>query len=435
MDIHRTNPSSYLPSLKSLQNTTSGQISTVLDAVANLYNRSPIQRPRSRLQKLTRDNGSGRLLARIGPSTPPRKVTVLSPDSGYASAEDSEDASDGDSDCEQLTQLRNDPFERSFVVRWLTGFIARADEWTYVSDDGGDLDEAVMREREELVEKAANILSICATGNHEEGCGDISRKFNFPFQIPARLTNLIEHGVDTITVELNDAVPSEKDHNSVGLQSWASSIILSQQMAQDPARFGLDRAGIRILELGAGTGLLSITAAKVLETLDRSATIVATDYHQEVLSNLRRNVENNFDLPPSLCDPVTIDVHALDWESPRSDAPFDEPYDIILAADVIYNPLHAKWIKNCVERYLRRPTHATSPGGVFWLAIPVRTSGRHEGVHGTVDATFPSAEGRLGDSVGQRLEIIEWSEIAKCDGVGRADETGYRLFKIGWSGH
>ena len=56
-------------------------------------------------------------------------------------------------------------------------------------------------------------------------------------------------------------------------------------------------------------------------------------------------------------------------------------------------------------------------------------------MHGTVDATFPSAGGRLGDSVEQRLEIIEWSEIAKCDGVGRADETGYRLFKIGWSGH
>ena len=108
---------------------------------------------------------------------------------------------------------------------------------------------------------------------------------------------------------------SKEDHTSVGLQSWGGSI-LAERICLQPSLFSLtvpndinDRP-LRILELGTGTGMLSIVTAKILQSSNPAPEIIATDYHPEVLDNLAKNVATNFPKFPA------ITIECLDWELP-----------------------------------------------------------------------------------------------------------------------
>ncbi|TCD67909.1 hypothetical protein EIP91_011843 [Steccherinum ochraceum] len=331
------------------------------------------------------------------------------PDSGYASEEDEDDSSDDDGEAIEL--LRADSFERDFAVRWLTGFAARSETWVYLHEEE---EEA----RASLVDDAAALLAFFA-GEEEEVA--LTRKFVF---------QLGQDGKETLEVELNDAPLLSDDYTSVGLQSWASSIHLGERMSSDPDAWGFIVPGkeIRLLELGAGTGLVSIVAAKLMQATGQAHKTIATDFHPSVLDNLQANVNANFPASPS---PSPIDVLKLDWEHPEYDAPLDKPFDVIMAADVIYHPEHANWIKSCVEHSLLRPSSALAQdGGVFWLIFAVRSTGRHEGLASTVSAVFPQAS--VVTSKTPVLAILESEDIGKQSGVGRADESAYTLCKIGW---
>ncbi|KAF9550587.1 hypothetical protein CPC08DRAFT_715258 [Agrocybe pediades] len=333
------------------------------------------------------------------------------PDSGYASAEEDDDEealmteiSGSDEDTQEADELlRADPFERAFAIKWVTGFVTRSDDWVAVA-----ISEEESEKRSSILDEATVLLSSFVGGEDEEDVA-LTRTFSFP---------------GDIHVELNDAPLSKDDHTSVGLQSWGSSILLADRFCSEPEFFSLTpRTGdkpLRILELGAGTGMLSIVASMILQGC--SVEIVATDYHPDVLENLRKNIATNISSSSSIA------VTALDWENPCYEAPFDKPFDIILAADVIYHPCHAKWIKNCVEKLLDQSPRAEA---VFWLIIPVRTTGRHEGMDATVDALFVDDDSSSSSGPG-KLAILHREEVGRQGSVGRADEGAYKLFKIGW---
>lgn len=408
------NPTTTLPPLGRLSLHSTEQILCGLQNLWDLYF------PKPRLPTK---------LSMVIPKRTIRRPTSVVPDSGYASAEEEEGegenedgfrAEDDDEDAAQL--LRADPLERAFAVRWITGFVARADTWIEAS--GSDVEA---EERSQIFDEATSLLSAFSGGDEEPEVA-LTRSFTFSTAV----------GDCQIQVELNDAPLSNEDHTSVGLQSWGSSILLAERMCASPATFlpvrsdsDLRKRPLRILELGAGTGMLSIVAAKLLRqqcteaditALQGTPEIIATDYHPDVLANLSVNVSTNF---PGT---APIVVRALDWENPVYEAPFDKPFDIILAADVVYHPNHAEWIKKCVERLLVRPTQGSElAGGVFWLFIPVRTTGRHEGMDGTVDALFPFA------GSGDGLVILDREAVGRQGGVGRADEGAYKLSKIGWA--
>ena len=343
------------------------------------------------------------------------------PDSGYASAEGEDDEEDEVEEGEvsrrligheDIDVLRSDPFERDYALKWLTGLIVRSGVWIAAAPEEGRGDTS--EERSRVVDDVASLLSSFAGDSEPEPT--LSRKFSFPRS----------GGGNTINVQLNDRALLTTDYTSVGLQSWASSVILAERICWEPHSFHFDplhRPGVRILELGAGTGLLSIVTSKFLP----SAEVVATDYHPDVLANLRSNVSTNV----SGRDQSPISVRALDWSNPPTDGQFSEgSFDMILAADVIYHPDHAKWIKSCVQRYLRRGLDGESHRPAFWLIIPLRSTGRHEGIGATVEQVFPtlgSSDSEEGD-----LVILRKEEIARRDGVGRADEGSYMLFQIGW---
>ncbi|KAJ7047839.1 putative methyltransferase-domain-containing protein [Mycena alexandri] len=350
------------------------------------------------------------------------------PDSGYASADESDveeaalDSGDSDSS-DSLDELRADPLERTFAIKWLTGLMGRIDELS--SDDPTiDADDT----RESLLDDTTALLARFSRHEEDEADYDITRTFSFPSKS------------GTIRIELNDAPLSNADHTSVGLQSWGSAIVLAERLCASPASFNLlDAQPLRVLELGAGTGLLSIAVAKLLPHPD--TIVVATDYHPAILTNLAANLRTNF---PGDRSGARVSALELDWASPARDAPFDAPFDVVLAADVVYHPEHARWIRGCVARMLRRPSSksksdsSADPGGVFHLIVPVRTSGRHEGMDGTVDEVFKRDRETddpvdAADADAYRLGILDTAAVERQGvGIGRADEAGYRLFRIGW---
>jgi hypothetical protein len=319
--------------------------------------------------------------------------------------------------------IRADAFERRYAINWLTGFISRSEEWLELAPDFDEMPFA----REAVIQLATTLISAC-TGTSI--CGAVTRHFTFgPF-----------------LVEVNDdALPSE-DHTAVGLNTWGSARILAERMVADPAYFGLmapPRRGLKVLELGAGTGLLSLVARRMLEAQvvvqkgDCQASppavvelnIVATDYHPSVLANLKFNISSN---APSahVPDPyrVSLTSEALDWRDPPE---LEEAakYDVILGADIIYERSHAEWIRSCVETLLKKPGKDGSTGGVFWLIYPERPTHQQE-LDSVQEAFFDSAP--VPSSDGWVLRALDEESIERKRGIGRADEERYRLWRIGW---
>ncbi|KAI0053379.1 hypothetical protein FA95DRAFT_1452067, partial [Auriscalpium vulgare] len=385
-------PTSILPPLARLASYTSDQISSAITNLRTLYFPSPpqISTIHKRLQL-------------------PRTLTYGddAPDSGYASAEEDEEACRDSDEEDALDVLRGDAFERSFALKWLTGFVARADAWLT-----GTADERDTVSRTAALDAASALLSRFVGSAPEPA---VTRAF--AFATPGSGA--------AIEVQLNDAPLLDGDHTCVGLQSWASSIVLAERMCADPPAFGLERP-TRVLELGAGTGLLSIAAAQLLfpasTPIPPTPSIIATDYHPAVLTNLARNVAANGVA-------ARVAVRALDWAAP--DFPPGGRFAVVLAADVVYAPAHAAWLARCVAGLLARPGEdGKAEGGVFWMIIALRGTGRHEGLADTVGTAFPRTEEI--DGIEWTLGILGVDTLGKVEGVGRADEGGYRLYKIGW---
>ncbi|KAG6327938.1 hypothetical protein ID866_11151, partial [Astraeus odoratus] len=316
-----------------------------------------------------------------------RQESTRIPDSGYASAEEEDskrkvqpgktveeggEENEKREEDEDFALLRADDFERAFAIKWLTGFVKRADSWIAVHCENTDAVTArppvmigIEEETEEdvrmaLIDEASILLARFAGEDDEQqqpGAA-LARQFAFPF---CTLTSGIKYEhkktasiTEPITVELNDALLDAVDYTAVGLQSWASAIILAERMCADPRRYLLSTVTaqqrtelkkLRILELGAGTGLLSIATAKVCHRFGFPAYVKATDYHPMVLSNLKQNIRTNEGADREA--DVHVDVDALDWSNSPILAEEDK-YDIVLAADVIYDPRHAYWIRDCV---------------------------------------------------------------------------------------
>ncbi|KAF2200389.1 hypothetical protein GQ43DRAFT_464041 [Delitschia confertaspora ATCC 74209] len=378
-------PTSSLPPIRTLNSLTEKDISSALHNLRSLY--CPLRVP-----LILQSRSKSKEKFPSAPHTPA--------DSGYASDDEDEDPIE-----DTLAVLRADVFERDFAVRWLTSLIARAEQLKWESED------AMMR----VIDDAASILASFTENPEEDEEEDPGMTRNFSFATP--------YPGPEIRVQLNDAPLSGTDHTDVGLQSWGASIILASLMCLSPARFALDQPVTgSVIELGAGTGLISLVLAKLLPTLGVSEpTVIATDYHPAVLSNLAENVKTNF--PKAIQTPVKTCL--LDWSAPSLSPPLDIPARLLVAADVIYAPEHATWLRDCASRLL-------APNGHFWLIATVRPSGRFAGLVDTVEAAFTSNEcGSKED--GPKLRILEAEKLEKRKGVGRGDESGYVLYKIGWA--
>ncbi|KAK1218600.1 hypothetical protein PQX77_018716 [Marasmius sp. AFHP31] len=376
-------------------------------------------------------------------------------------------ASDGLSEQAQLELLRSDAFEQSYALRWLSALM-RVTQKDHVMAGFNETDDTARRAFFSLIDSVAALLASCSGTS---GAGIITR--DFVFQSGAG--SISRSFPERVAVSLTDRPLDNSDFRSVGAQTWGGACVLAEEMTQKPTIFfkgALPRnedhkdalEPFRILELGAGTGLVSLVAARLLEgmTHDSAAmdvNIVATDYYPPVLQNLEANVKANFpsatpdnDNSRSCLPKVKISTTRLDWEAFASldvvqPSMLAQSFDLVLGADIIYETLHAEWIRQCLYKLLRRPTEHTAPR--FHLMIPLRPTFAAES--GTMENVFPLAK-ENSDGTGQDSELVIFSkEIIICDVVATSTETTvfqespedmddgetvrYAYYIIGWGTH
>lgn len=115
-----------------------------------------------------------------------------------------------------------------------------------------------------------------------------------------------------------------------------------------------------MLELGAGTGLVGIAAALLFPT----ATVHLTDL-PAIIPNLQMNVSQNIPADPESSSTQRVTVGVLDWSKLHQDGDrlvgetcAENSFDIILAADPLYSPLHPTWLIDTISRFLKRQKEA-----------------------------------------------------------------------------
>ena len=208
-----------------------------------------------------------------------------------------------------------------------------------------------------------------------------------------------------------------RDANATGFCTWSSAILLARRMIFNPdAYFPRKPTPLRVLELGSGTGLAGIGAVKALQYLRRPAQVSVSDYDTSTLEALSSAVEANC---PGIQYPeavLQVSILKLVWED-SSTFPIDE-FDVILAADILYEPEHAALIYNVLKALL-------SHKGTFHLVIPIRHT--HAGDVDTFEKLLSVPEGR-GCDLGRHLSIFEQETIERRD----EEQYSHRLYCIKW---
>lgn len=123
---------------------------------------------------------------------------------------------------------------------------------------------------------------------------------------------------------------------------WESAIVLAEDLAAEEPR------GRSLLELGCGLALPAIVACR------RGFRAVASDYEDDALEGVRYNADRN--------GAGSLETLLLDWRRLPDDLP---TFDLVVAADVLYEKHHAEALAAVVARTL-------APHGVALVADPGR---------------------------------------------------------------
>jgi predicted nicotinamide N-methyase len=130
---------------------------------------------------------------------------------------------------------------------------------------------------------------------------------------------------------------------------WPSGAVLAGAVADDPPP-----ACARVLELGCGLGLPSIVAAR------EGASVLATDGSSDAVVFAAHSLALN---------ELDGEVAEVDWATQGDALVARGPWDVVLAADVLY-------LKASVEAALALLPRLVAPGGEIRLADPRRAGAR-----------------------------------------------------------
>jgi predicted nicotinamide N-methyase len=141
---------------------------------------------------------------------------------------------------------------------------------------------------------------------------------------------------------------------------WPSSLILARRLANAPG------GGRSLLELGCGLGIVSIAAMRA------GFDVLASDYYEDALRFTRANAWRNLQREPG--------VRMIDW---RALPPDLGTYDLIVAADVLYEMTYAELVADALAA-------ALAPRGMAIIADPGRVA-----VGDFIDACAPRGLTRI----------------------------------------
>ena len=153
----------------------------------------------------------------------------------------------------------------------------------------------------------------------------------------------------TFTVENHEIVLFEPSWTAdlAGHKTWGASLLLAKRLSTlhtiSKSSYLDSSFSGKCLGLGEGTGLLGISAVKVM-----AWNVTLTDLPL-ITSNLRKNVEYN-------CR-ERADVKDLDWMDPPDDIK-ENSFDIIIGSDLIYDAHHPRLVAQMLERYLKKDNDA-----------------------------------------------------------------------------
>lgn len=174
----------------------------------------------------------------------------------------------------------------------------------------------------------------------------------FSFDIPTFAAHLVTHrlelGEHVLRVLQPDDAAELPDDGPV---EWAPfvpywSVLWRSGVALARAVAGAPLAGRRVVELGCGLGVPSLTAART------GAAVLATDRCGEALELLARNARAN---------ELTVATAQVDWRAP-GELVARAPFDLVLAADVLYERASAGELLSLLPRLADE----------VWLADPGR---------------------------------------------------------------
>ncbi|KAJ9609409.1 hypothetical protein H2200_005736 [Cladophialophora chaetospira] len=151
----------------------------------------------------------------------------------------------------------------------------------------------------------------------------------------------------------------------LNLTTWTSSFVLASLLHKIPVDLSSSVA-VPVLELGAGTGLVGLTAAAIWKV-----PVILTDL-PPIVPGLTGNVQLNKEVVKTL-----VRCGSLDWSAPETLILEDGTHyhadetkaRVILAADTIYSDEHPEMLSRSVLRWL-----APGPSSRFILTCPQRVA-------------------------------------------------------------
>jgi predicted nicotinamide N-methyase len=216
-------------------------------------------------------------------------------------------------------------------------------------------------------------------------CEIASSASSFPLKL-APIPNLLERLPLCISFSpqhklfIQQVTSRQSAQQDVGFVVWPSAVALSQWLIDHPTMVLTAQS---ILELGAGCGLVGLTAAMLVQEqkqVDKNGSrvdddyndpqIILTDFNQVVLDNLRLNIDlNDVHATVQKMDFYLQSGHAEFWvdDSKIGAEAQQGQVDLILAADMICQPSDAVAAANAIHDALK-------PGG---KAIVVCGNGKH----------------------------------------------------------
>ena len=211
--------------------------------------------------------------------------------------------------------------------------------------------------------------------------------------------------------------------DNLGLKTWASSYLLSKRLSHLSAHCPLDHLSTPLsqlnsnssapqtlaLELGAGTGLVGISAAAIW-----GVHVHLTDL-PSIVPNLSLNISANAAVISASGGAATSGV--LDWSVIATEGlQPSKRYAIILAADPLYSPEHPLLLVQAITRCLSIETSAR-----VIVELPLREA---------YMAEIEELNGRMA-AAGLRL-LVHGEEIGYDDWGGGAGSSGLKEVKCWW---